>query len=286
MPVQTTLKNLFFKDGTKVEIMAAGEVAYTDLGAIEQGTECVLNWDSSQFESGNAGKTERRGRNFTIAGKFNLIHWDAANINRIGGGMFTITTIAASPNASIPDQIIAASWDDNIKYELIMYTSSSDTTKLKISTKPTITSVTLNAGSPETLTENNDYVVVADSNSYSGWSIQFISANMSTGTPKTYSITVNYGTNTPVAKQTVNCGSSSVTFDSFKLKFTHTDDLGLTRVMELYSADVDSGGFAVNFGGANEDGVEAIPFAFTGKCDSTLSNGFQLFSFSIDNGAA
>jgi len=286
MPTQTTLKNIFFPDGTKVSIKAYGEVSYTDLGAIEQGTQCVLNFDEVQVETGNAGKLNRKGKNFTIAGSFSLIHWDLANINRFGGGMFTLTTTAASATTSIPNQVIAAGWADNKKYELLMYTSSSDSTKLRVSAKPTITSVSLGAGSPETLTENNDYVIVADGNSYSGWSIQFISANMSTGSPTTYAITVDYGSNTPIATQTINCGASSVEFDPYQIKFEHTDDAGLKRTMEIFSADTNSGGFAVNMKGANEDGVESIPFAFTGKCDSTLSSGYQLFRFTVDNGAA
>jgi len=286
MPVQTNLKNLFFKDGTKVSVKAYGEVSYTDLGAIAQGTKCALNWDSSTYETGNAGKTEQKGRNFTIAGSFDLIHWDLNNLNRLGGNMFSLTTTLASATTSIPDQVIAANWNDNVKYELIMYTSSSDSTKLRTTTKPTLTSVTLDAaGTPETLTENNDYVVVADGGSYSGWSIQFISANMSTGTPKTKAITIVYGSNTPVAKTTINCGSSSVIFNAYQLKFEHTDSSMRTRTLELFSVDTNSGGFAIDYGGANEDGVESIPFSFTGKCNSALTDGAQLFSFSVDNGA-
>lgn len=291
MPVQTTLKNLFFKDGTKVSIKEYGAVSYTDLGAIAQGTKCALNWDNSTYESGNAGKTEQRGRNFTIVGSFDLINWDLNNINRFGGGMFSLTTTAASPTTSIPNQIVAANWDNNIKYELVMYTSSSNSTKLRTTTKPTLTSVILDAaGTPETLTEigagaAGDYMIVADGNSYSGWSIIFNSAGMSTGTPKARTITIDYGSNTPVAKTTINCGSSSVTFNAYQLKFEHTDSLGLTRTLELFSVDTNSGGFSIDYGGANEDGVETIPFSFVGKCDSTLSDGSQLFSFSVDNGA-
>lgn len=293
MPVQTTkTSNIYFPDGALVSIMASGEVSYTDVGAIEQGVTATLNWDESQIETGNAGKLAKRIRNMTIAGAFNLINLEPASINRLGGGMFSITTTAASATTDIPDQVIAAGWDDNVKYELIMETSSSNDTKLRTTAKPTLTSVTLDAaGTPETLTEigsgaGGDYMIVADGNSYSGWSIIFNSAGMSTGTPKTKAITIDYGSNTPVAKTTINCGSSGVTLAAYAMKITHTDDNSLTRVLELFSVDGNSGGFAFNFKGANEDGVETMPLTFTAKIDSSKTDGQQLFSWSVDNGAA
>lgn len=287
MTVQTPKTNhIYFPDGAMVSLMASGEAVYTDIGAIEQGVTCTLNYDEIQIETGNAGKLEKRIRNMTMAGAFNLINLEPESINRMGGGMFSITTTAASETTSIPDQVIAANWDDNTRYELIMETSSSDSTKLRTTTKPTLTSVTLDAaGTPETLTENNDYVVVADGGSYSGWSIQFISANMSTGTPKTKAITIDYGSNTPVAKTTVHAGSSGATLAAYAMKITHTDDNSLKRELELYSVDTNSGGFQFNFKGANEDGVETMPLTFTAKIDSSRTDGQQLFAWSVDNGA-
>ena len=292
MPVQTTkTSNIYFPDGALVSIMASGEASYTDVGAIEQGVTCTLNWDESQIETGNAGKLDKRIRNMTMAGSFNLINLEPASINRLGGGLFSITTTTASPTTDIPNQIIAANWNDNTKYELVMYTSSSDSTKLRTTTKPTLTSVTLDAaGTPETLTEigagaAGDYMIVADGNSYSGWSIIFNSAGMSTGTPKDKAITVDYGSNTPVAKTTVHAGSSGATLSAYAMKITHTDDNSLTRELELYSVDANSGGFAFNFKGANEDGVEMMPVTFTAKIDSSRTDGQQLFAWSVDNGA-
>lgn len=292
MPTQTTITSyVYFPDGAKVSVKESGAGSYTDLGAIENAVTATLNYDESQVETANAGKLAKRIRNMTIAGAFNLINIDPANIVRLGGGLFTSSTTAASANSTIPDQVVAANWDDNIKYELVAYTSSSDSTKLKLSAKPTLTSVTLDAaGTPEVLSEigagaGGDYMVVADSDSYSGWSIIFNSAGMTTGTPKTKAITIDYGTNTPVAKTTVHCGSSGATLSAYAMKITHTDSNSLVRELELYSVDANSGGFAFNFKGANEEGTEALPLTFTAKLDSTLTDGRQLFAFSIDNGA-
>jgi len=292
MPVQTTITDyIWFPDGAKVSVMAAGEVSYTDLGAIEQGVTATLNYDESQIETGNAGKLAKRIKNMTIAGAFNLINLDPANMVRLGGGLFTSSTTAASANSTIPNQVIAAGWDDKIKYELVCYESSSDSTKLKLSAAPTITSVTLDAGgTPETLTAwaaaaSGDYTIVADADSYSGYSIIFNSASMATASPKTLAITIDYGTNTPIAKTTVHCGSSGATLAAYAMKITHTDSSSLVRELELYSVDANTGGFAFNFKGANEDGVETLPLTFTAKLDSSKTDGRQLFAFSVDNGA-
>ena len=287
MPVQTTITDhVFFPDSCKVEYKEDGAASYTDLGAINGDVNATYNYDVSEHEFANAGKAQTKIKNQSIEATLTLANLNPVNIGKIGGGQFTVTTTAAAANTDIPDQVIAADWNDNVKYELVMETSSTDSTKLRTTAKPTLTSVTLDATSPETLTENNDYVVVADSGSYSGWSIQFISANMSTGTPKANTITIDYGSNTPVASTTVHCGSSSVVLASGALKFTHTDDFGLKRTMEIHSTDLQPGGIQIGYKSATADGTEEMPLTIKGKVNSTLTNGRQLFSWTIENGAA
>ena len=266
--------------------MAAGDVSYTDLGAINSAVTATLNWTENQIETANAGKTIKQIKEMQIEGGFTLINLNPVGVEKLGGGLFTKVDTAGTATTDIPDQVIAANWNDNVKYELIMLTSSSDSTKLRTTAKPTLTSVTLDATPPETLTENDDYVIVADTGSYSGWSIQFISANMTTGTPKANTITINYGSNTPVAKTTLYAGSSTELLTAYAMKITHTDDNSLTRVLELYSVDPNSGGFQFNFKGANEDGLEEMPLTYMAKIDSSKTSGRQLMAFSVDNGAA
>jgi len=292
MPIQSSITSyIYMPDGAKVSVKESGAGSYTDLGAIENAVTATLQYDESQIETANAGKLAKRIKNMTIAGAFNLINIDPANLVRLGGGLFTSSTTAASANTTAPVQVIPVNWNDNVKYEIVMKESSTDSTKLKLSTKPTLTSVTLDAaGTPEVLAEigagaGGDYMVVADSDSYSGWSIIFNSAGMSTGTPKTKDITIDFGSNTPVAKTTVHCGSSGATLSAYAMKITHTDSNSKVRELELYSVDANSGGFAFNFKGANEEGVESLPLSFTAKLDSTLTDGRQLFAFSVDNGA-
>lgn len=286
---QTSKKaNVYFKDGMVVSLKASGESSYTDVGAIEGDTVCTMNWDEEKVESGNAGILAVRIKNMTMAGTLTLQNLEPASIARFSGGMITEVTTAGSAVSTIPNQVIAANWDDNRRYELVLYTSSSDSTKLRTTAKPTLTSVTLDAaGTPEVLTENNDYVIVADANTYSGWAIQFISANMTTGTPKTKAITIDYGTNTPVASSTLYAGSSTFTFSAYAMQVTHTDETtGLKRYLDLPSVNPNSGGFVFSFGGATSGGVETMPLAFTANLDSTKVTGRQLMGWTVENGAS
>ena len=71
-----------------------------------------------------------------------------------------------------------------------------------------------------------------------------------------------------------------------QLKFTHTDANSLIREVELYSVYGNSGGFQFNFKGANEDGTEEMPIAFSGQIDTSRTDGRQLLSWVVDSGAA
>ena len=140
----------------------------------------------------------------SVKGAFNLINLVPDGVARMSGGLLTVVTTAGTANTTAPNQVIAANWSDNTRYEIIMLASSTDSTKLRLSTKPVLTSVVIDAaGTPETLAEigagaGGDYMVIADSTSSSGWAIAFNSAGISKGSPKTYAITIDFGSNTPV----------------------------------------------------------------------------------------
>ena len=287
MPVQTTETSyVYFPDGCKVSLKASGEASYTDIGAINSAVSCTLQYDKNQVETANAGKLAARIKNMRIEGSFTLINLNPANVVRASGGLFTSVPTAASANSSIPDQVIAASWEDGVVYELNLLTSSSDSTKLKLSSAPTITSVTLNATAPETLTAGSDYVIVEKPESVSGYGIVFISGGMSTGTPTANTITIDYGINTPVARTTLYAGSSTASLTAYAMLITHTDSAGLKRELELYSVDTNAGGFVFSWKGANEEGVEEMPLSFTANLDTSLTDGRQLMAWSVDTGAA
>jgi len=286
MPAQTSQSYIYFPDGCQLLAKLPTDGEYTDLGVVEGDCTASFTWDENQTETGNAGKTYKQLKNMKMELGFTLNSLNQAAIVKLGGGVMTASTTAASAVTTIPDQVIAAGWDDYLKYNLVLLTSSSDSTPLKMATKPTITSVTLDAaGTPETLTENNDYVIIADPNALSGYSIQFISANMSTGTPKTKAITIDYGTNTPVARTTVKCGTSTYTIGYSNFKFVHTDSNNLTRQLVMPRVEPNSGAFQFNFKGANATGLESMPITLTAQCDTTATDGEQLFQWIIDSGA-
>lgn len=287
MPVQTTQKSyIYFPDGALVAIKASGESSYTDIGAISSAITTTLNWDENQVETANAGKLAKQIRNMNLSGGFTLINLNPDGLARMSGGLFTKVVTAGTAVTTMPVQTIAAGWDDKIMYDLAPVVSSSDSTPLKYAAAPTFTSIVLDAGgTPETLTAGNDYVVVANPNSYSGYSITFISGGMTTLTPKTKAITIDYDSVTPVAGTKLTCGSSTAVLDAYAMKITHTDDAGKKREIEIYSVDTDSGAFNFNFKGANEDGVEEMPLTFMAKIDTARTDKDQLFSYSVDTGA-
>ena len=271
MPVQTSkTENIYFPDGCVVAVKASGESSYTDVGAINSAVTAQLNFDENQVETANAGKTLKQINNMTMEGGFTLVNLEPASIERLSGGMITRVSTAASPISTIPNQTVSSGWADQVAYPLDMEVSSSDSTKVRTSAAPTITSVTLDpSGTPEVLVEDTEYVVVASGTSSSGWAIQFISANMATGSPTTSDIEIVYGTNTPLANDTLYAGSSTVELAAYAMRFTHTDGNGKVRQLDLYSVDANSGWLQANFKGANEDGLEELPVTFMAKLDTS-----------------
>lgn len=285
---QTTKKgNIYYPDGAVLAVKADGEAVYTDVGIIMTAIATTLNYDVNEVNTANGDKLDRQVKNMTAALSFTLGNLEPASLVRLGGGVLTKVDTAGSPIATIPDQTIAAGWADQTLIPLTMVVSSSDSTVVRTVAAPTLTSVTLDpTGTPEVLVEDTDYVVVSDTHSPSGWSLQTLSANMGTGSPTTFEIVIIYDTNTPIANTTVYAGQSTLVMADVAIQVTHTDDDGLIRRMTLYSGDIDSGGLVFSFKGANEEGIEEMPIAFTGKPDTSLTSGRQLISWTVEDGAA
>lgn len=284
MPVQTSVSGkIFFPDGAKVQVKESGAGAYTDIGALNSAISTTIEYTENQVTTANAGKTEKQLREMVANGSFTLINIDLENINRLGGGLFERVTQTGTTvvDADITDQSIAGFTDFTPIHLEPIETSSGDV--LKFSAFPTLTSVS--GSSAGTLAEGDDYYVIVDDNSPSGYSIYFDSSGTATvGTSET--ITVDFGDIDPVERETLYAGSSTKVLNAYALKFTHTDSDSKVREVELFSVDTDSGGFQFNFKGANEDGVEEMPIAFTGRLDTSLTDGRQLIKIVQDAGAA
>ena len=275
MPAQTTLTNkVYFPDGAKVSVKASGEGSYTDIGAINSAISLTLNWTENQELTANADKLRKQIKNMIVDGSFTLIQLDADNINRLSGNLFEKVTTAGS-------EVLSAAFDTQTISDIAfgtMYNLEAVVTAtgepIKFSAAPVISGI-LNGATP--LAADDDYTIVADASSPSGYSIVFMdTADIDAGDDPV----ITYGNNTPIATTAIYCGSSTTTLDAYALRFAHTNESGVEdRVFELYSVDPTSGGFQFGFKGANEDGVEEMPITFQGKIDTSRADGRQLFGW-------
>ena len=282
MPVQTSKTGYIeFPDGARVSVKESGAGTWTDIGALNSAVNFTLNWTENQIVTANAGRTALQVRDMLIDGSFTMINLEPDAIEKLSGGLFTLTETAASAVSDIADQTIAAGWGENTLYDLEMVSTAEGS--IKTTAQPTLTSVTLDPGdTDEALTEDSDYFVVANPNSASGWSIQFITANIVAGTPTTLAIGIVYGSNTPVASTTITAGNSTKELEAYALKAEHYNSSDVVdRSFEIYSANPQSGGFQFNFKGANEDGLEEMPITFRGDLDTDRADGAQLFTYYV-----
>lgn len=282
MPAQTTLTgNVYFPDGAKAQVKAAGEGSYSDLGAINSAISVTLNYEENQVVTANAGKLDKQIRNMTVDGSLTLINLNPTTIEKLGGGLFERVTTAGSSVTSIDNQVIAS----GAATELVPYNLSIVETggaALRVASSLVIASVT---GSTDgALTLGTGYSIIDLTDSPSGKAIVFTVDGVDL-TTLAQTITIAYTSVTPVARTTMYAGKSTDILAGYALKFTHTDDNGKIRELEIYSVDTNSGGFQFNFKGANEDGVEEMPIDFTGKVDTSRTNGRQLMAWVIDEGA-
>ena len=181
MPTQWTSGNqVFLPDGCDVQVKESGG-SYVSLGNILGDCAGTHNFDINEVEF-NDGQKITQHRNETISTSFILANLNAANIGKLSSGMFTVVDTAGSAVSDIADQTISSGWADNTVYPLVM--DSTVEGEIRTTAQPTLTSVTLDpTGTPEVLAEDTEYVVVDLGGG--NWGIQFISANMSTGSPTT-----------------------------------------------------------------------------------------------------
>ena len=281
MPVQTQKKaHIFFPDGALVAIKAAGEGSFTDVGAIQSAIANSISWTENAVETANAGDLAVQIRAMKMDGGFTLINLDPDNIERLSGGAFTKTVIDGTPFVDAPDETIdSGDWAD------VTLIALNPTTLAGVAVKAALLALTsVTGGTDGVLTADDDYTLVLDSNSPSGFSIlpNLAGTNLST---IAQDLVISYASITPIDSVVITGGSSIVILNAVAMRITHTDDNGKIRQLDLYSVDMNSGGFQFNFKGANEDGVEEMPLTFAAKLDTTRVSGDQLFSWTQETGA-
>jgi len=282
MPVQTPkTANVYFPDGTEVAVKAAGDVSYFDVGAISSSVTNTLEYDENQVNTANAGQLLKQIRNMTMSGGFTLINLEQEGIEKMGGGIFERTTTTDTPvTTNLTDQVIAASWPDVTAIDLEIINSS--TNDNYIASALSLTSVTGDVTGA--LVADDDYTLVSHPNSRSNFAI-LLNTNGTSGVSTTEEITIVFASVTPIVSTTIYAGASTKILSAYAMRFRHTDDNGLLREVEIFSADANSGGFQFNFKGANEEGTEEMPITYTGKLDTDRTNNRQLFAWTTQTGA-
>ena len=276
MPVQTTKTTYIdFGDGCVVNISTDDFATTTDLGAIRAGSTAVLNYEETEFETGNAGILNTRITNMTMAMDFDLLNVDPDDLTDLGGGIFTQTDESGAVTPD--DQTIAAGWTAE---QVIHLLPESGGIVRKFTTTPVITSVT-NDVTPGAA--DDDYFVFADPNSPSGYSMYMLTDGTNTFSTSDATVIV-YASNTMVTRTTLTSGTSSATITPIGLQFVHTDSNSYEKGIRVYSAKVNSGAFQFMWKGANEDDANSMPFSLTAKIDTSRTDGQQLLTFWRDAG--
>lgn len=284
MPVQTTKKDfIYFPDGCQVGVKRPGDGTYFDVGAISTATTGVMNWDENVFETANAGKLEKQIRNMTIASDFTLINLDPEGVEKLSNGIISRVITAGTPVVAIDNQVISTgNWADRMPVDVNVIETGANALKDSASTL-VVASVTASVSG--VLAADDDYFLFQDSNSPSGWSIFFDTTGTAT-VALSEDITIAFTSITPVASTTLYAGTSTLVLVAYAIRFTHTDSNGKIRQLEIFSSEINSGGFAFNFKGANEDGVEEMPLSLTGKIDTDRTDNRQLMAWTVEAGAA
>jgi len=281
MPKQTTKKgHIYYPDGALLAVKAKGEGSFTDVGAISSVITNSLTWTENVIDTANAGELDKQYKAMKMESAFTLITLNPESIERMSGGMLTKSVTTSSPFVDAPDEtILSGDWTDVSPVNIAPTTLAGVAVRISAIS---LTSVT--GGTDGPLTADDDYTLIVDSNSPSGYSIVFNTAGTNL-TTIVQDIVIDYNSITAIASTKITGGASTVVVDASAIKITHTDDNGKIRQIELYAVDVNSAGFAFNFKGANEEGVEEMPISFTAKIDTSRTSGDQLFAWTVEDGA-
>jgi len=277
MPNQTDkgVEYVFIPDGAKVTVDSV------DLGTFNSDITATLNFDINVINSSNRNIIKRVGRNQTMEFAGTLIDLDPAGVALVSAGMMTVDVISGAP--IVPnDQVIAAGWT-NLASNHIVATDPTSGNDQRLTVAPTLTSVTADSSGP--LAAGDDYFIQPDVNSRSGYSIMFDSAGTAT-VATTEVVTIVFTTATPVASSQVSSGASTFEFEAYELEISHTDDAGLKRTLVLPRVTPNSGGFQFNFKSYQSDGSEEMPLSCVADLDTSLADGKQLFTWTIEEGAS
>jgi hypothetical protein len=232
-------------------------------------TQATWNYDRNEVD-GHAGEKLYSYRNQTMAISLTLADLNPTALAALSGGMLTKTDTAGSDFSDAPDQTIAANWTNMKPINLAPTTAGG--TAVIMDAQPTFTSITGSVAGA--LAAGDDYYIVVDDNSFSGYSIVLDTAG-SAGLVTTETVTIDYDNVSPLASVSLTAGASSYVPTTIGLR-GYSETHGVT--IDVAAVNVDTGGYEFGFKGTTSDGVDQMELAFTGRLDQTLTSGAQLFT--------
>lgn len=275
MPVQTTKKNVKLADGCRVSVKASESSDFIDLGVMEGDYVATLQYDEERKEWANAAPDITRS-NFRMEGSFTLANLEFEGLAEISNGMITRTATPGTPVSDFDDQVIDG-FTPNVPVELVA-TVTATGLPIKFSAAPVITSIVDDDTVPNTLIADDDYFIIADANAASGFSIMFTDEGTGTISP-TAELTIEYGTNTPVASETLTCGTSNFEAQPYAMRVQHFNSSNAVDYqLDLYNVYTSPGSYNFGLKGADTGGYDTMEISFSVELDETKTDGAQLFS--------
>ena len=275
MPVQTTKKNVNLADGCRVSVKASESAEFLDLGVMEGDYVATLQYDEERKEWANAAPDITRS-NFRMEGSFTLANLEFAGLKEISNGMITRTETPGTPVTAFDDQVIDG-FTPNVPVELVA-TVAATGTPIKFSAAPVIASIVDDASTQNTLNQDDDYFVIPDANAASGYSIMFTDDGTNEILP-TAELTIKFGINTPIASETLTCGTSSFEAQPYAMRVQHFNSAGAADyTLDLYNVYTSPGSYNFGLKGADTGGYDTMEISFSVELDETKTDGSQLFS--------
>jgi hypothetical protein len=277
MPVQTTKKNVRIADGCRISVKKTADADFLDLGVTQGDYTAILQYDSESIEFSNAEPIESK-RNFRIEGSITIGNLEGEELEKISNGVITrVATPGTQVLSAAFDTQVVDGFTANVPVELLAVVTATGV-PIKFSAAPVITSIVDDENVPNTLIANDDYFVIPDGNSASGYSIMF--TDEGTGSiALTAELTITFGNNTPIATETLYAGTTSFTALPYAMRAQHFTSSGAVDYqLDLYNVYTEPGSYNFGLKGADTGGIDTMEITFNAKLDETKTDGRQLFA--------
>ena len=277
MPIQTTKKNVRIADGCRISVKKSADTDFLDLGVVQGDYVATLQYDEENIEFANATPLKRKS-NMRIEGSFTMGNLEGECLEKLSNG---IVTRVATPGSEVLsedfDTQVIDGFELNTPIELSPVVTATGVA-IKFSEAPVIASIVTDDAPTEPLIADDDYFVIANSNAHSGYSIMF-NGSGSAGLEGTEKLTITYDDNTPVASETLYCGTSSFTATPYAMRIQHFTSSGAPDyTLDLYNVYTSPGSYNFGLKGADTGGIDTMEITFAAELDETKTDGRQLLS--------